>query len=96
MERDMAAGEKNGHIPRFLNRESSHQPLRQDPCHDLHTPCGAADTVILPASDYRAGYAAWAEALMRWKHPVAGYIAPPLAIAWHMKMASSMNSATIF
>ena len=82
MERDMAAGEKNGHIPRFLNRESSTSHYAKTLAMDLHNAMRRGQIQLfyqpqITAQDTLHG----AEALMRWKHPVAGYIAPPLAIA---------------
>ena len=59
MERDMAAGEKNGHIPRFLNRESSTSITPRPLPWICITPCGAGRYSYSTSSDYRAGYAAW-------------------------------------
>lgn len=71
MERDMAIWRKNGHIPRFLNRESSTSHYAKTLPWICITPCGAgrysySTSLQITAQDTLHG----AEALMRWKHPL--------------------------
>lgn len=82
MEQDMAIGEKNGHIPRFLNRESSTSHYAKTLAMDLHNAMRRGQIQLFYQPQITArGTLHGAEALLRWRHPVAGYVAPPLVIA---------------
>ena len=82
MEQDMAAGEENGTLPHFLHHRypyySYAKTLAMDLSNALHR--GQIELFYQPQTS-SDGALHGIEALLRWKHPVAGYIAPPVLIA---------------
>lgn len=81
MEKAMEKGEKDGIIPVFLHHKYPYSYYAKTLSVDLKNAmrCGQVDLFYQPQirSD---GSLHGAEALLRWKHPVVGYIAPPVLI----------------
>lgn len=81
MSEDMAAGEKSGSIPLFLSHDYSDNYYAKTLAMDLSNALRRSQIDLfyqpqLTAQEKVHGV----EALLRWKHPVAGYIAPPVII----------------
>lgn len=81
MELDMAAGERNGAIPRYLNRSYPFYYYAKTLSMDLNNALkrGQIQLHYQPQLSSR-GLLHGMESLIRWNHPVAGYIAPPVII----------------
>lgn len=81
MERDMAAGEKSGILPRYLHFSYPHNYYAKTLSMDLKNALHRNQIQLFyqpQVSDN--GTLHGAEALLRWRHPIAGYIAPPVII----------------
>lgn len=81
MSEDMTAGEKSGSIPLFLSHDYSDNYYAKTLAMDLSNALRRSQIDLfyqpqLTAEEKVHGV----EALLRWKHPVAGYIAPPVII----------------
>lgn len=81
MEQAMQDGEKNGILPRYLHHNYPYNYYAQTLARDLKNAI-QRDQVLLfyQAQVSDGGSLHGAEGLLRWKHPVAGYIAPPVLI----------------
>lgn len=81
MEKDMSAGEKCGNLPHFLDHKYPYSHYAKTLSMDLHNAI-ARDQIGLfyqgQISETETLHGV--EALLRWKHPVTGYIAPPVII----------------
>lgn len=86
MEQDMEAGESSGNLPLFLSHKYPYnyyaKTLSLDLKNALHR--GQVDFFYQPQIS-REGNIHGIEALLRWQHPVTGYISPPVIFAWPMK-----------
>lgn len=81
MEQDMAQGEKNGSLPQYLNQKYPYNYYAKTLSMDLQNALkrGQLQLFYQPQiSD--GGQLHGMEALLRWNHPVTGYIAPPVII----------------
>lgn len=81
MEQDMSAGEKSGNLPHFLHHQYLYSHYAKTLSMDLKNAIqrGQIDLFYqsqISETDKLHGM----EALLRWKHPVTGYIAPPVII----------------
>lgn len=82
MEQDMAAGEKTGIIPRYLHHSYSCYHYAKTLSMDLQNAIKRGQIQLFyqaQISDREKLHGM--EALLRWNHPVAGYISPPLIIS---------------
>lgn len=81
MTRDMDQGDETGHRPELLSDDYIHnsaaRTLAYDLKNELERGCLTLHYQVQIDGD---GCLYGAEALLRWNHPVAGYIAPPLII----------------
>lgn len=81
MTEDMEQGDETGHRPELLSDDYNHsyaaRTLAYDLKNELERGCLQLHYQIQMSAD---GSVYGAEALLRWNHPVAGYIAPPLVI----------------
>lgn len=81
MTKDMDQGDETGHRPELLSDDYAHsyaaRTLAYDLKNELERGCLFLYYQVQMAGD---GSVYGAEALLRWNHPVAGYIAPPLII----------------
>lgn len=79
MEQDMAAGEKSGLLPVFLSPKYPYNYYAKTLTFDLKNALqrGQVEYFYQPQID-ADGRLHGIEALLRWKHPVTGYIAPPV------------------
>lgn len=82
MEQDMAAGEGSGTLPHFLHHRYPYYSYAKTLAMDLSNAMqrGQLELFYQPQLS-SGGNLHGMEALLRWKHPVAGYIAPPVLIA---------------
>lgn len=82
MEEVMTKGEETGNFPKFMDNQCPLSYAAKTLSVDLRNAMGREQVdlyyQVQMCSD---GTVFGAEALMRWKHPVAGFIAPPLLIA---------------
>lgn len=81
MEKDMAEGEKNGMIPAYLHYSYPRNNYARTLAMDLKNALKRDQLQLFyqaQVTDQNGLHGA--EALLRWKHPVAGYIAPPVLI----------------
>lgn len=81
MEQDMAEGERTGNLPRFLYHSYPYRHYAKTLSMDLQnaTSRGQVQLFYQPQMSSQ-GVLHGLEALLRWKHPVVGYIAPPVLI----------------
>lgn len=82
MEQDMSSGEKNGIIPKFLHPHYCHYHYAKTLSMDLQNAIKRRQLQLFyqaQISDQEKIHGI--EALLRWKHPIAGYIAPPVIIS---------------
>lgn len=81
MEQDMAAGEKSGNLPHFLHHQYLYSHYAKTLSMDLKNAIqrGQID-LFYQAQISEKETLHGMEALLRWKHPVTGYIAPPVII----------------
>lgn len=81
MEQDMAAGEKNGILPVYLHHSYPENYYARTLAMDLKNALDRKQLELFyQAQVTNQDTLHGAEALLRWKHPVAGYIAPPVLI----------------
>lgn len=81
MELDMAAGERSGTIPRYLSRNYHCYYYAKTLSMDLHNALKRGQLKLHYQPQISAdGSLHGMESLIRWNHPVAGYIAPPVII----------------
>ncbi len=81
MEKDMTEGEKNGVIPAYLHYSYPYNNYAKTLAMDLKNALKRGQLQLFyQAQVTDQGKLHGAEALLRWKHPVAGYIAPPVLI----------------
>ena len=79
MEADMASGEKQGNPPRFLTPEYPCYYYAKTLAMDLQNAIKRGQVQLYyQAQLSHDGTLHGMEALMRWKHPVTGFIAPPV------------------
>lgn len=82
MEQDMATGEKTGMIPRYLHHSYTCYHYAKTLSMDLQNAIKRGQIELFyqaQISDREKLHGM--EALLRWNHPVAGYISPPLIIS---------------
>ena len=95
MEQDMEAGESSGNLPLFLSHKYPYnyyaKTLSLDLKNALHR--GQVDFFYQPQIS-REGNIHGIEALLRWQHPVTGYISPPVifALAYEGGFLNELNS----
>lgn len=82
MEKDMAAGERNGTLPVFLSNRYPYNYYAKTLALDLGNALrrNQLELFYQPQTSIK-GNLHGIEALLRWKHPVTGYIAPPVILA---------------
>ncbi len=81
MEQDMEAGERNGIPPHFLNPRYHSYYYAKTLTLDLNNAIKRGQIQLYyQAQISGSGALHGMEALLRWKHPVTGFIAPPLLI----------------
>lgn len=81
MEQDMAAGERNGTFPVYLHHKYSCYYYAKTLSLDLNNAIKRGQVrLFYQAQISSTGKLHGMEALLRWKHPVTGYIAPPVLI----------------
>lgn len=81
MEKDMSAGEKNGNLPHFLHHKYPYSHYAKTLAMDLRNAIRRGQIELFyqgQVSEQETLHGI--EALLRWKHPVTGYIAPPVII----------------
>lgn len=81
MEQDMTQGEKNGSLPQYLNQKYPYNYYAKTLAMDLQNALKRGQLKLFyqpQISDN--GQLHGMEALLRWDHPVTGYIAPPVII----------------
>ena len=82
MELDMAEGEKTGSIPQYLNPKYPCCYYAKTLSMDLNNALKRGKIELFyQAQISDTGKLHGMESLLRWKHPVAGYIAPPVIIS---------------
>ena len=81
MELDMMAGERDGVIPAYLSHKYPHHYYAKTLSMDLDNAMkrGQIQLFYQPQISSQGGLHGM-EALLRWNHPVTGYIAPPVLI----------------
>lgn len=81
METDMEEGEKRGITPRFLQHSYPFQSYAQTLGMDLKIAVSRSQLQLYYQPQVAGGdYLHGVEALLRWKHPVVGFIAPPVVV----------------
>ena len=82
MESDMAAGESSGTLPLFLSHKYPHNYYAKTLSLDLKNALrrNQVELFYQPQTTVE-GNLHGIEALLRWKHPVTGYISPPVVFA---------------
>lgn len=81
MEIDMAAGEKTGNLPHYLNQKYLYNYYAKTLAMDLHNAMNRKQIMLFYQPQIsKDGKLHGIEGLVRWEHPVAGYIAPPVII----------------
>lgn len=81
MEADMAAGEKHGNPPSFLSHDYPCYYYAKNLAMDLQNAVKRGQVQLYyQAQISRDGTLHGMEALLRWKHPVTGFIAPPVLV----------------
>lgn len=81
MELDMAAGERSGNLPRYLNHSYPYNYYAKTLAMDLNNAIKRGQVKLFyqaQISDQETLHGM--EALLRWEHPACGYIAPPVII----------------
>lgn len=82
MERDMAAGESSGILPVFLSHTSPYNYYAKTLAMDLRNALRRNQVELFYQPQIHVdGRLHGIEALLRWNHPVTGYIAPPVIFA---------------
>lgn len=82
MEEDMAAGERNGTLPVFLSHKYRYNYYAKTLALDLNNALRRNQVEFFYQPQTTAGGKLHGvEALLRWKHPVTGFIAPPVILA---------------
>ncbi|MGI6069714.1 MAG: PTS sugar transporter subunit IIC/EAL domain-containing protein [Blautia sp.] len=82
MEQDMAAGEKSGILPLFLHRKYPYSYYAKTLSMDLKNALRRQQVELYYQPQISSqGTMHGLEALLRWKHPVTGYISPPVVLA---------------
>ena len=81
MEADMAAGEKHGNPPSFLSHDYPCYYYAKNLAMDLQNAIKRGQVQLYyQAQISHDGTLHGMEALLRWKHPVTGFIAPPVLV----------------
>lgn len=81
LEADMAAGEKHGNLPSFLSHDYPCYYYAKNLAMDLQNAIKRGQVQLYyQAQISRDGTLHGMEALLRWKHPVTGFIAPPVLV----------------
>lgn len=81
MEKDMEEGEKRGVIPRYLHHSYPYNYYARTLTMDLKNAIQRNQIHLYYQAQVSAdGTLYGTEALLRWKHPIAGFIAPPVVI----------------
>lgn len=81
MEQDMAAGERDGVIPAYLSHKYPYYYYAKTLSMDLTNAMKRGQLQLFYQSQISSqGELHGMEALLRWNHPVTGYIAPPVLI----------------
>ena len=81
MEQDMAAGERDGVIPAYLSHKYPYYYYAKTLSMDLTNAMKRGQLQLFYQPQISSqGELHGMEALLRWNHPVAGYIAPPVLI----------------
>ncbi len=81
MEQDMAAGEQNGVLPRYLHPKYPGYYYAKTLALDLNNAIKSGQIQLFyQAQISSSGELHGMEALLRWQHPVIGFIAPPVLI----------------
>lgn len=81
MSDDMVAGEKSGSLPLYLSHNYTNNYYAKTLAMDLSNALRRSQIDLFYQPQITAeGKIHGVEALLRWKHPVAGYIAPPVII----------------
>ena len=81
MEQDMAAGERDGVIPAYLSHKSPYYYYAKTLSMDLTNAMKRGQLQLFYQPQISSqGELHGMEALLRWNHPVTGYIAPPVLI----------------
>lgn len=94
MEQDMAAGEKTGMLPRYLHHSYACYHYAKTLSMDLQNAIRRGQIQLFyqaQISDREKLHGM--EALLRWNHPVAGYLSPPLIIGLAYE-SGSLNELT--
>ena len=81
MEHDMVEGERNGILPRYLDHEYPCYYYAKTLAMDLDNAVKRGQVKLFYQAQITSqGELHGMEALLRWEHPVTGYIAPPVLI----------------
>lgn len=82
IQKDMQMGEEKGRIPAFLDNSYEYNYAAKTLAVDLNNAMKRKHLELFyQVQVHRDGSVYGGEALLRWKHPVAGYISPPLLIS---------------
>lgn len=82
LETDMQNGENNGNIPAFLSDHYKHNFTAKTLAMDLRNAMRLNQLQLFYQVQMTSnGHLYGAEALLRWNHPVCGFISPPLLIS---------------
>lgn len=82
IQKDMQTGEEKGRIPSFLSNTYEYNYAAKTLAVDLNNAMKRRHLELFyQVQVHRDGSVYGGEALLRWKHPVAGYISPPLLIS---------------
>lgn len=82
IQKDMQTGEEKGRIPSFLDNSYEYNYAAKTLAVDLNNAMKRKHLELFyQVQVHRDGSVYGGEALLRWKHPVAGYISPPLLIS---------------
>ena len=82
IQKDMQVGEEKGRIPGFLSNSYEYNYAAKTLAVDLNNAMKRSHLKLFyQVQVQRDGAVYGGEALLRWKHPVAGYISPPLLIS---------------
>lgn len=96
MELDMSAGEKNGRLPQYLSHSYPYNYYAKTLAMDLYNAMKRGQIQLFyQAQISDRGTLHGMEALLRWNHPVAGFISPPVVI--HLAYESGfLNELTYY
>lgn len=81
MEKDMAEGEQHGNLPHFLSHDYHSYYYAKNLAMDLENAMKRGQIQMYYQAQISSdGSLHGMEALLRWKHPVTGFIAPPVLV----------------